>query len=152
MTPDQIRLVQASYARIKPEAASAAEAFYRRLFELDPSVRGLFHGNLAQQGERLMQMIGAAVGLLGRPETLFPVLHALGARHVGYGVQPAHYDTVGQALLDTLAAGLGEAFTPAHHEAWTALFGIVKREMLGEAGGTAGEGSPHTEAPVSLVA
>jgi hemoglobin-like flavoprotein len=73
-------------------------------------------------------------------ETLFPVLHALGARHVGYGVQPAHYDTVGQALLATLAEALGEAFTPAHQEAWAALFGIVKREML------------YTEAPVSLVA
>ncbi len=130
MTPDQIRLVQASFARVKPEATAAAEAFYRRLFELDPSVRGLFHGNMAQQGEKLMQMIGAAVGLLGRPETLFPVLHALGARHVGYGVLPGHYDTVGQALLETLGALLGDAFTSAHREAWAALFAIVKREML----------------------
>ncbi|WP_395703514.1 globin family protein [Aquabacterium sp.] len=140
MTPDQIRLVQASFARVKPEATAAAEAFYRRLFELDPSVRGLFHGNMAQQGEKLMQMIGAAVGLLGRPETLFPVLHALGARHVGYGVQPGHYDTVGQALMDTLGALLGDAFGAAQREAWAALFAIVKREML------------YTESPASLAA
>lgn len=151
MTPDQIRLVQASYARVKPDATATAEAFYRKLFELDPGVRGLFHGNMAQQGERLMQMIGAAVGLLGRPETLFPVLHALGARHVGYGVQPVHHDTVGSALLQTLAARLGDAFTPAHHDAWAALFTIVKREMLG-ADDAAGPGAPYTEAPVSLVA
>lgn len=140
MTPDQIRLVQASFARVKPEATAAAEAFYRRLFELDPSVRGLFHGNMAQQGEKLMQMIGAAVGLLGRPETLFPVLHALGARHVGYGVQPGHYDTVGQALMDTLGALLGDGFGAAQREAWAALFAIVKREML------------YTESPASLAA
>jgi len=144
MTPDQIRLVQSSFARVKPEAKTAAEAFYRRLFEIDPSLRGLFHGSMAQQGERLMQMIGAAVGLLGRPETLFPVLHALGARHVGYGVRPAHYDTVGTALLQTLAQALGEAFTPAHHDAWAALFGVVKREMLAT--------DNYAEAPLSLVA
>jgi hemoglobin-like flavoprotein len=140
MSPDQIRLVQSSFARVKPVAPAAAEAFYQRLFELDPSLRGLFHGNMVQQGDRLMQMIGAAVGLLGRPETLFPVLHALGARHVGYGVRPSHYDTVGAALLQTLGEMLGDAFTPAHHEAWAALFGIVKREML------------YTDAPASLAA
>ena len=140
MTPDQIRLVQSSFARVKPVAPAAAEAFYRRLFELDPSLQGLFHGSMVQQGDRLMQMIGAAVGLLGRPETLFPVLHALGARHVGYGVRPAHYDTVGAALLQTLGEMLGEGFTAAHHDAWAALFGVVKREML------------YTEAPASLAA
>lgn len=144
MTPDQIRLVQSSFARVKPEAKAAAEAFYRRLFEIDPSLRGLFHGSMTQQGERLMQMIGAAVGLLGRPETLFPVLHALGARHVGYGVRPAHYDTVGTALLQTLAEALAEGFTPAHREAWAALFAVVKREMLAS--------ESYAEAPVSLVA
>lgn len=144
MTPDQIRLVQSSFARVKPEASTAAEAFYRRLFEIDPSLRGLFHGSLAQQGERLMQMIGAAVGLLNRPETLFPVLHALGARHVGYGVRPQHYDTVGTALLQTLGEAIGEGFTAAHRDAWGALFAIVKREMLA--------GDSYADAPVSLVA
>lgn len=40
-------------------------------------------------------------------EPLIPALEALGRRHAGYGVQPKHNATVGQALLDTLQAGLG---------------------------------------------
>jgi hemoglobin-like flavoprotein len=131
MTPQQIRLVQSSYVRLKADAAPVAAAFYERLFQLDPGLRGLFHHNLAQQGERLMHMIGAAVGLLNRPETLFPVLHALGARHEGYGVKAEHYDTVGTALIDTLQAGLGNAFTSELRAAWLRLFEVVRTEMQG---------------------
>lgn len=36
-----------------------------------------------------------------------PPTQALGKRHVPYGVLPAHYDVVGQALLATLEGGLG---------------------------------------------
>jgi hemoglobin-like flavoprotein len=130
MTPQQIRLVQSSYARLKPEAAGVAASFYERLFVIDPALRGLFRDDLARQGERLMHMIGAAVGLLNRPETLFPVLHALGARHVGYGVKAEHYDSVGTALIDTLEAGLGSGFTSELRAAWQRLFEIVRCEML----------------------
>ena len=35
----------------------------------------------------------------------------LGKRHVKYGVLPAHYDVVGQALLATLESGLGAEWT-----------------------------------------
>ena len=130
MTPQQIRLVQSSYARLKPASAEVAATFYERLFAIDPSLRALFNGDLARHGERLMHMIGAAVGLLNRPETLFPVLHALGARHVGYGVKAAHYDTLGTALLDTLAHGLGSSFTSELRSAWQHLFEVVRSEML----------------------
>ena len=130
MTPQQIRLVQSSYARLKNDTAGVAASFYERLFQIDPSLRSLFRDDLARQGERLMQMIGAAVGLLNRPETLFPVLHALGARHVGYGVKAEHYDTVGTALIDTLEVGLGSGFTAELRAAWMRLFEIVRSEML----------------------
>lgn len=133
MTPDQIRLVQASFARAKAGSADLAAHFYRRLFEIDPALRELFRGDMHRQGERLLQMLGAAVGLLGRPETLFPVLHSLGARHAGYGVQPAHYDSVGSALLDTLAEALGPGFTHELHAAWTRLLAVVRQEMLQDA-------------------
>jgi len=139
MTPQEIRLVQSSYARLKGDFAGIAASFYERLFTIDPTLRALFHGDLARQGERLMHMIGAAVGLLNRPETLFPVLHALGARHVGYGVKAQHYDSVGAALIDTLEAGLGSSFTSELRSAWQRLFEIVRCEMLASpaAAGTA---------------
>jgi hypothetical protein len=54
MTPEQRLLVQESCAQVVPIADIAAELFYARLFELDPSLRGLFHGNVREQGRKLM--------------------------------------------------------------------------------------------------
>jgi len=129
MTPQQIAAVRTSFAQVAPIADQAAALFYGHLFAADPALRTLFKSDMAQQGERLMAMIGAAVGLLEQPARLLPVLHGLGRRHAGYGVMPGHYDTVGGALIRTLRDGLGEAFTPEVESAWLAMYATVAREM-----------------------
>lgn len=129
MNHRQIDLVRHSFALVQPIATQAAALFYDNLFQADPSLRGLFRGDMVHQGERLMSMIGGAVNLLDRPDALVPVLRQLGARHLGYGVVDAHYATVGAALLLTLEQGLGEAFTPDTRAAWTEMYGIVSRTM-----------------------
>src|SRR4051812_47887639 len=125
MTPQQITLVQQSFAQVKPIAATAADLFYNRLFTLDPSLRGMFKKDMGQQGQMLMSMIGAAVGGLRDLDKLAPVVRQLGARHVAYGVKTEHYATVGAALLWTLEQGLGDAFTPEMHDAWAATYGLL---------------------------
>lgn len=129
MSPQQVTLVRSSFALVAPIATQAAALFYDKLFERDPALKPMFRGDMAVQSRRLMEMIGAAVGLLDRPETLDTALRGLGARHAGYGVQPAHYATVGGALLDTLAAGLGDEFTAETREAWAVMYAHVSRVM-----------------------
>jgi hemoglobin-like flavoprotein len=123
------QLVKESWDLIEPIAPQAAELFYANLFALDPSLQRLFKSDMLVQGERLMKMIGAAVGLLGQPQTLMPVLQGLGRRHADYGVRDEHYDTVGTALLATLQQGIGVAFTPEVREAWIDVYGTIARTM-----------------------
>ncbi len=130
MTPDQIRRVRTTFALLLPNAKSAAALFYANLFEMDPALRPLFKGPVGAQGAKLMQALGAAIGLLEKPEVLLPVLRRMGERHVGYGVQPAHYAVVGAALLQTLAQGLGEHFDAETRNAWARLYGLVADTML----------------------
>ena len=130
MNAQQVELIRSSFALVQPIAPQAAALFYDNLFASDPSLRGMFRGDMAEQGQRLMTMIGAAVGLLGRPDALVPVLRNLGGRHVGYGVRDHHYATVGAALIETLAQGLGDEFTPDVREAWIALYTVVSRTMM----------------------
>jgi len=137
----QIALVRQSFALVEPIAATAAELFYGNLFEADPSLRSLFRGDMQAQGAKLMQMIAAAVSLLDKPETLMPVLRKLGARHAGYGVQTAHYDTVGAALIKTLEQGLGEHFTPEVRQAWLLVYGLISSTMLAAAAEQQREGA-----------
>src|SRR5439155_4726975 len=110
--------VQEIFKLVVPISETAAELFYGRLFELDPSLRPLFTGDMREQGRKLMQMLAVAVHGLDHLEAIVPAIQALGRRHATYGVQPEHFDTVGAALLWTLAQGLGPAFTREVCEAW----------------------------------
>ncbi len=129
MTPDQIVLIKNSWAQVAPISAQAAELFYTRLFELDPSLRPLFNGDMEVQGQKLMRMIGVAVNGLDRLPDIVPAVQELGVRHVAYGVKDEHYDTVGAALLWTLKTGLGDAFTEATREAWSEVYGLLADTM-----------------------
>lgn len=129
MTSTQKRLVQDTFATIAPIADDAAVLFYRRLFELDPSLQRMFRGDMTEQRKRLMQMIAVAVKGLDRLDQLVPAVQDLGRRHAGYGVEDRHYETVGAALIWTLEKGLGDAFTPEVREAWTKVYGILATTM-----------------------
>jgi hemoglobin-like flavoprotein len=126
---NQIDLVQRSFARVLPIAEDAAALFYHRLFELDPSLRPMFRGNMNEQGKKLMGMIGTVVGQLRALDRIVPGIRALGARHVDYGVRDEHYETVRAALLWTLQKGLGEAFTNDVREAWAAAYTLLATTM-----------------------
>ena len=129
MTPEQITLVQGSWAKVAPISDTAAELFYGRLFALDPSVKPMFKGDMKAQGKLLMTMIGTAVNGLTRLDRIVPAVQDLGRRHARYGVQPGHYDTVATALIWTLEKGLGEAFTPPVKDAWVAAYTVLATTM-----------------------
>ncbi|MBC8058043.1 MAG: hemin receptor [Rhizobiales bacterium] len=129
MNEHTISLVRESFDLIEPIAPQAGAMFYANLFEADPSLQRLFKGDMSEQGAKLMQMIAVAVARLDQPEVLMPVLENLGRRHAGYGVQDAHYDTVGAALLKTLYQGLGVAYNAEVEEAWVEVYGALAATM-----------------------
>ncbi|ANW97394.1 hemin receptor [Wenyingzhuangia fucanilytica] len=134
MPAKTIELVQTSFEAVKPIAATAAEIFYSKLFELDPKLKPLFpaadNDKMKEQGNKLMTMLSAAVAGLSNIEALIPVLQDLGKRHVAYRVEKSHYDTVGTALIGTLAVGLGDDFTPEVKQAWVDVYGVMASVMI----------------------
>ncbi len=128
-TMTQINLVQTTFAVVAPLADDVAALFYRRLFEIDPSLESMFPGDMSGQRRKLMVMLTAAVKGLPRLDRLIPVLEDLGRRHAEYGVIESHYETVGEALLWTLEKGLGPEFTPDVKEAWTTVYGVLAATM-----------------------
>ncbi len=129
MTPQQITLIQTSWADVVPIMDTAAGLFYQRLFALDPAVKPMFRGDMREQGRKLMKTLGFIVNSLARLDEVVPVAQELARKHVGYGVQPAHYDTVGAALLWTLEQGLGPKFTDEVKVAWATAYGTLSQVM-----------------------
>jgi hemoglobin-like flavoprotein len=136
MNSVEVALVKKSFAKILPIADQAAALFYARLFELDPSLRALFRGDMAEQGKKLMTMIAMTVRSLEQVDTLLPVVRELGLRHSAYGATEEHYATVGVALLWTLEKGLGSEFTPAVRDAWTSAYLLLANTMIEAQRGT----------------
>jgi hemoglobin-like flavoprotein len=130
ITSQQIELVQSSFQHVLPIAEDAGEMLYQRIFVLAPETRALFGDDIRPQARRLMTAMSAAVNNLTDLDKLTPMLTKLGARHVRYGVRPEHFDVGGTALIWTLEAGLGDAFTPAVREAWEAAWNVVADAML----------------------
>lgn len=130
MTPDQKRLVEQTWKMAVPNADAVAQLFYQRLFQLDPSIERLFaKSDMAAQRAKLLKALGLVVDSLDDLEGLLPVIEELGRRHLAYGVEEPHYDTVGAALLWTLERGLGEAWTPETAAAWTAAYSLLSGVM-----------------------
>lgn len=131
MTPRQIALVQASFARLEPRLHLFTETFYAQLFETHPLTKLLFRGDPDRQADDLGVMLSTAVMGLSRVEEIKPALRGLGLRHVGYGVRNGDYRNFGEALLWTLERFLGDGYTPEVADAWQAFYDFVTGIMQG---------------------
>jgi nitric oxide dioxygenase len=135
MTPEQIKAIQESFAKVAPISEQAAALFYGRLFEIDPAIKPLFHGDMKEQGRKLMATLAVVVNNLNNLGAVLPAASALAKRHVAYGVKPTHYTPVGEALLWTLQQGLGASWTFELAAAWAAAYGVLSEYMIAEAYG-----------------
>ena len=102
MTPEQVKLVQQSFAKVAPIADQAATMFYGRLFEIAPAVKPLFHGDMREQRRKLMATLAAVVGGLADIESILPTASALASAMSATASRPS--TTVGRRSSSVDAA------------------------------------------------
>jgi hemoglobin-like flavoprotein len=130
-----------SWRLVVPIAETAADLFYRRLFELKPAYQQYFKGDMPSQKRKLIAMLAFIVKSLDWPESawrqnvadeddLFLVVLALGRRHTElYQIPDSAYASVGEALIWTLDYGLGKKFDDSARAAWTKVYGLLATTM-----------------------
>lgn len=114
MTPEQTKLVQASWARIAPSADQVAVLFYDRLFEIAPETEAATPADWFEQGKALMQVLALVVRELPQFDGIAP---ALEEHRDAWGLFD-HDGSAREALLWTLRQGLGDDFTADLEQAW----------------------------------
>lgn len=139
----QKRLVRESFESVSEYQSSVLMLFYGRLFEIAPETRPLFHIDIREQSNKLMNTLATLIDALDRLELLMPHLAELGSKHVTYGVQPYHYEKLRSALLWALGHALGAEFGRETRTAWETLLAAVSAAMLD---GAATAASPHNPA------
>jgi hemoglobin-like flavoprotein len=128
LTANQRRLIRETSAALRSEVVPVSVLFYRKLFELDPSTRRMFSGNLAAQGEKLVETLDAVVASIDDFEAIRERLRLLGRQHAGYGVTPRHYELATRALLWTLSQAI-EDLNAETREAWQAALPLGRPRL-----------------------
>lgn len=139
LTPADLMLVRASFAKLAGEQDQAATVFYDRLFSVAPQLRSLFPDDLAAQRGKLMATLAVGVGKLHDPAVLGPILRDMGARHANYGATTEHYAVVNDAVLWMLERCLGQDFDPEARRAWKKVLRLLSETMLEGARNALGE-------------
>ncbi len=130
MEKEEISAIRSSFAEMEMRAHDLTLIFYRSLFALKPEFRGLFHGDMLSQGQKLIDMLAFVVDSLDQPERLMPAVRELGIRHAGYRVEPDHYQYVEKALLGAMGDLLGDRFGEARKAAWTRAYRMLSSVMI----------------------
>ena len=80
---------------------------------------------------KVIKAVDTAISMLGPDlEPLANILKDLGRLHVKYGIIPAHYDVVGQALIETLGDVMGDKFTNDLKASWAGVYDIISSTMI----------------------
>jgi hemoglobin-like flavoprotein len=126
-----LEALETSFDLVAPRGDELMDDFYARLFAAAPAVKPLFAGtDIRRQKAMLLAalvLVRKSVRDLG---AIVPKLRELGARHVAYGAEPAHYPVVAQVLIASMAEVAGESWRPEYERAWAAALDVVAGAML----------------------
>ncbi|NMG05922.1 globin family protein [Brasilonema sp. UFV-L1] len=138
------KILQESFALIRPHATKFASRFYYNLFNQYPDLMPLFaNTNMEQQNEKLIQTLVLAIYNERNLAYLATILRDLGARHVRYGVTLEQYPMVGEMLLKTFEEYLGTHWTPEVKQVWTDAYAEIVKLM--QEGAKSYEENPELE-------
>ena len=131
MTQKQIELVKSTWSAVAAmDHVVVGGLFYNRLFEIAPQLKSMFHNPIPEQSKKLLAMVNYVIIKLDKLDDILGEVSKLAHRHTGYGVKPAHYAIVGEALLWTLEKGLGDKWTEETSDAWIACYTILSNAMI----------------------
>jgi NAD(P)H-flavin reductase len=128
-----VEAVQQTFTVVQAAGDEAAAYFYGWMFVRDPELRKLFPTGMTEQRDRLFRAFARIVGSMTTPEEMATYLAQLGRDHRKYAVRPEMYEVVGEALMATLRAYAGPAFTPAAEEAWAQAYRAISALMIAAA-------------------
>lgn len=129
LSEEEIRLVQQSFREALDLREPFHTDFYEAFFRRAPETRGMFRDDITGQGMRFMNTLGAIVDNISGGD-LQERYADLGQAHAALGVHAAHFEPMREALVETIAATLGDRYSPEIGDAWRKAFDAMAQEMM----------------------
>ncbi|HEY6879336.1 MAG TPA: globin domain-containing protein [Polyangiales bacterium] len=126
-----VPLLRSSFELVVERQPQLTKRFYEIFFTRYPQVKPMFGRNsAAQQAEMLTAALVSVLEHLEDAPWLQQTLHAMGKKHVEYGVTDEMYGWVGASLLAAIGEAAGADWTPELKQAWTDAYGAISGLMI----------------------
>ena len=124
-------IIRATFKDVLAQGPAFISRFYEILWDRYPVSQTFFQDvDMEKQKAALLNALKTCVDNLDSLEKVVPFLQQMGKRHVDYGVQPEHYDLVGECLLATFEEYFYTEWTPEYASQWTQVYQIVANTMI----------------------
>lgn len=125
-----IERLETSFALFEGREQQLIDTFYGTLFETAPEVRSLFPDEMSAQKQKLLASLALVVKHLRNLEAITPTLKQMGARHIDYGAEDAHYPVVRDAMVTAMSRTAGRDWTDQFTRDWNAALDLVSSVMI----------------------
>ena len=129
LTQNELAIVRRSFQDAMVMREPFQLDFYEAFFRRAPEARKMFREDISGQGMRFMTTLRTIVDNLDT-EDLSENLADLGHAHSALGVQVEHFGPMREALVETLARTLGDAWHDEIGDAWRKAFDEMAEAMI----------------------
>jgi hemoglobin-like flavoprotein len=126
-------LLDKSFAMLCDREPEFVAIFYEILFADYPEVVPMFaNASMAEQSKKLFNALVMVLKTVRLPKNDLAVntLRSMGSRHTLYGVQPEHYQMVGNSLIKAMSLALAQDWTDEMADAWLGAYTAITAIML----------------------
>lgn len=134
LTQQTREIVKATAPVLAAHGYDIIKHFYRSLLGTHPELKNIFnmrHQERGQQQEALARAVYAYAANIDDPSCLAAVLEGIANKHASLGVKPEQYPIVGEHLLGSIKAVLGDAATEDIISAWALAYGNLADILMG---------------------
>ena len=122
LSPSTIATIKATIPVFKKHADAISITMYDILFYKYPETVKLFKSSPDDQPKILASAVSVYAMNIDNLDALSSTITKMSAAHVRTNIKPKHYPMVGEALINSMKAVLGDAATPQVTKAWTEAY------------------------------
>ncbi|PYH97139.1 globin-like protein [Aspergillus ellipticus CBS 707.79] len=133
LTQEQTDIIKATVPVLKEHGNTVTSVFYKNMLQAHPELNAIFNTSNQVNGHQPRALAGAVFAYAANIDNLGALggaVELICNKHASLYIQPEHYAIVGKFLLEAMGEVLGDALTPAIHDAWAAAYGQLADIMI----------------------
>ena len=130
MTPEQISIIEATWADISGKDSELVALFYETLLSEQPQYKDLFQSDPKEQSKKFAEMLITIIHGLRYIDRLTGRLQELGASHRDYGVVADDYEIVEDILIRSISEVRHRSLSEEETLAWKTALQALSEIMI----------------------